>query len=226
MFFKPYKLIMKHIFISSLVLLLMACGGSKKIVDKPIVFDQERLELTKQYLATRHGLISDSPTITPRMIVLHWTVIPTMQQTFDVFNPSKLPGRPDLANASTLNVSSQFLVDRDGTIYRLMPETTMARHVIGLNHAAIGIENVGGTDDLPLTKAQIKSNVWLVNYLSKKYPIEYLIGHYEYTNFEGHELWRESDTNYRTEKTDPGVDFMNAVRKKTEKLNLRPVPKK
>ncbi len=208
------------------MLMLFACGTSHKIVDKPVIFDEERMQLTKEYLATRHGLIQDTPTIVPKMIVLHWTVIPTMQQTFDVFNPSKLPSRPDLATASSLNVSSQFLVDRDGTIYRLMPETNMARHVIGLNHTAIGVENVGGTGDLPLTKAQIKSNIRLVKYLSKKYPVEYLIGHYEYTNFEGHELWLETDDGYRTEKNDPGEDFMAAVKKGTEKLNLKSAPAK
>ena len=207
-------------------LMLFACGTSKKIVDKPIIFDEERIELTKEYLSTRHGLVMDNPTIVPKMIVLHFTVIPTMQETFDAFNPSKLPSRPDLATASSLNVSSQFLVDRDGTIYRLMPETTMARHVIGLNHTAIGVENVGGTEDFPLTKAQIKANIYLVNYLSKKYPIDYLIGHYEYTNFEGHDLWLETDQGYRTEKNDPGVDFMAAVRKGTQKLNLKSAPEK
>ena len=196
--------------------MLSACGPSKEIVDKPIIFDEERIQLTKEYLEKRHGLQQDNPTIIPKIIVLHWTVIPTMQKTFDVFNPSKLPGRPDLTTASSLNVSSQFLVDQDGTIYRLMPETTMARHVIGLNHSAIGIENVGGTGDYPLTKAQVKSNIWLVKYLSKKYPIEYLIGHYEYTNFEGHDLWLETDDGYRTEKTDPGEDFMAAVKKRTK----------
>lgn len=208
------------------MLMLFACGTSQKIVDKPIIFDEERMQLTKEYLATRHGLIQDTPTIVPKMIVLHWTVIPTMQQTFDVFNPSQLPSRPDLATASSLNVSSQFLVDQDGTIYRLMPETTMARHVIGLNHTAIGVENVGGTADLPLTKAQIKANIWLAKYLSAKYPIEYLIGHYEYTNFEDHELWLETDDGYRTEKNDPGEDFMNAVKKGTQKLNLKAAPAK
>ena len=217
---------MKYTLICVFALLAFACGSSKKIVDKPIIFDQERMELTKQYLATRHGLTMEDATITPKMIVLHWTVIPTMQETFDVFNPSKLPSRPDLATASSLNVSSQFLVDRDGTIYRLMPETNMARHVIGLNHTAIGVENVGGTDDFPLTEAQIKSNIFLVKYLSKKYPIEYLIGHYEYTNFEGHELWRETDEGYRTEKTDPGKDFMAAVKKGTKNLNLKSAPEK
>lgn len=215
---------MKYILFCASLFLFCACGPSKKIVDKPIKFDAERIALTKKYLSTRYGLEQDEPTIVPQMIVLHLTVIPTMQKTFDAFYDSQLPNRPDIATASNLNVSSQFLVDQDGTIYRLMPETTMARHVIGLNHAAIGIENVGGTDETPLTKAQIKSNIWLVKYLSKKYPIEYLIGHYEYTNFEGHELWLEKDEGYRTEKTDPGEDFMNAVREGTKNLNLKSAP--
>lgn len=217
---------MKHLLLCLSLILCCACGPSKTIVDKPINFDEERIELTKDYLSTRYGIEQDHPTIVPKMIVLHWTVIPTMQKTFDVFYDSKLPGRPDLIAASSLNVSSQFLVDQDGTIYRLMPETTMARHVIGLNHAAIGIENVGGTDNMPLTKAQVKSNVWLVKYLTKKYPIDYLIGHYEYTNFEGHDLWLEKDEGYRTEKSDPGDDFMTAVRKGTKNLHLKPAPNK
>ncbi len=40
------------------------------------------------------------------------------------------------------------MVDRDGTRYRLMPETYMARHVIGLNYYSIGIENVGGSMEI------------------------------------------------------------------------------
>lgn len=215
---------MKYTLFCISMLLFYACGTSKKIEDKPITFDEERIQLTKDYLSTRYGLEQDNPTIVPRMIVLHWTEIPTLQQSFDAFYKSELPNRPEIASASGLNVSSQFLVDLDGTIYRLMPETTMARHVIGLNHAAIGIENVGGTEGVPLTKAQIKSNIWLVTYLSEKYPIEYLIGHYEYTNFEGHDLWLEKDDGYRTEKVDPGEDFMNAVKKGTKKLNLKSAP--
>ena len=134
------------------------------------------------------------------MIVLHWTAIPTLEQSFQAFYKPELSKRPDISNASSLNVSSHFLVDQDGTIYRLMPETTMARHVIGLNHTAIGIENVGGTTDVPLTQKQIDANVRLVKYLSNKYPIEYLIGHYEYTDFVDHELWLEVDEDYRTKK--------------------------
>lgn len=206
-------------------LFFLSCSSSKKIVDKPIVFNEEREELSKEYMLKRYGLNQNDATIQPQMIVLHYTVIPTMEKTFEAFNAPTLPDwRPDINTVSGLNVSSQFLVDRDGKIYQLLPETTMARHVIGLNHCAIGVENVGGTPDLPLTEAQIKANIWLVNYLTKKYPIEYLIGHYEYTFFTEHPLWLEKDDSYRTVKEDPGKDFMEKVRKATKNLNFKPLP--
>ena len=157
---------MKYCAILTSLLLLLSCGSSKKIVDKSITFNMERNQLTLDYLSELYGLEQEAPTITPKIIVLHWTAIPTLQKSFDAFKNSILPDwRPDIKNASSLNVSAQFLVDRDGTIYRLLPETTMARHVIGLNHCAIGIENVGGTQDTPLTQDQMNANIWLVKYL-------------------------------------------------------------
>lgn len=205
--------------------LMAACNNESRITDKPIIFNEQRAQLTIEYMSERYGLEKDSPTIEPRMIVVHWTVFPTFEEAFEAFRNPTLPDyRPDIEDVSGLNVSSQFMVDRDGTIYRLMPETTMARHVIGLNHCAIGIENVGGTDKNPLTEEQLTSNIWLVNYLAKKYDIEYLIGHYEYTLFEGHEYWLEKDESYRTEKTDPGREFMNRIRFATKKLNFKPLP--
>jgi N-acetyl-anhydromuramyl-L-alanine amidase AmpD len=161
------------------------------------------------------------------MIVLHWTAIPTFEGSYDAFYKSTLPSwRPDIENVSGLNVSTHFLVDKDGTIYRMMPEDYMGRHVIGLNHCAIGIENVGGTEESPLTKKQLKSNIKLVNYLARKYDIDFLIGHYEYTNFENHALWLEKDDGYRAKKTDPGEDFMLEVRNATKKFNFTQVPQK
>ena len=205
--------------------LLTACKNEIRIIDKPIIFDKQRAQLTLEYMSERYDMVKESPTIEPRMIVVHWTVFPTLEEAFEAFKNPLLPNyRPDIEDVSGLNVSSQFMVDRDGTIYRLMPETTMARHVIGLNHCAIGIENVGGTDKNPLTDEQLESNIWLVNYLTKKYNIEYLIGHYEYTLFEGHEYWLEKDEGYRTEKTDPGQDFMNRIRLATKNLNFKPIP--
>ena len=216
----------KNVIILGFILSLFSCN-SNEIIDRPIIFDEQREQLTLEYLSQRYGLEQDSPDILPKMIVLHWTVIPTLEESFDAFNKPTLPNwRPDINDVSGLNVSSQFLVDRDGSIYRLMPETTMARHVIGLNHCAIGIENVGGTSELPLTKAQLKSNIWLVEYLAGKYDIDYVIGHYEYTNFEGHELWLEKDEGYRTEKTDPGKAFLDAVKEATAHLKFKNTPEK
>ena len=160
------------------------------------------------------------------MIVLHWTAIPTLEKTFDVFNRSTLPNaRKGIQYASRLNVSSQYLVDRDGTIFQLMADTLFARHVIGLNYCAIGVDNVGGEKD-PLTEAQLNANVQLIRYLKDKYPIEYVIGHYEYKQFIGTPLWKETNPNYLTEKTDPGVIFMKKIIERIEDLHLKGAPVK
>jgi N-acetyl-anhydromuramyl-L-alanine amidase AmpD len=199
-----------------------------RIIDKPITFDKERKELTLEYMEKRYGIVTSSTEIKPKMIVVHWTAIPSLQKSFDAFKDSRLPNwRPDITSASSLNVSAQFLIDRNGTIYRLLPETTMARHVIGLNHCAIGIENVGGTEKTPLTKKQLKANIRLVKYLKKSYPeIDYVIGHMEYTQFENHPLWKEIDEGYRTEKTDPGFDFIDKIRNATASYQWKSVPTK
>jgi len=148
-----------------------------------------------------------------------------MNATFDAFDSPTLPGsRQGISSAGALNVSSQYLVDRDGTVYQLLPERMMARHTIGLNHVAIGIENVGNGTDLPLTDEQLASNIAIIRYLSGKYDLEYLIGHYEYTRFERHTLWREKDKAYRTEKTDPGQDFMQRLRMLVADLGLQGPP--
>ncbi len=210
-----------------LILSLASCAAPIKIIDRPIEFSADRDQLSLQYLSERYGLEQRAPVIMPRMIVLHWTAIPTFEASFKTFDPAFISGsRTDIQSAGNLNVSSHFLVDRDGTIYRLMPETRMARHVIGLNHSAIGVENVGGTPGTPLTRAQLRANIWLVKHLKSKYPVSYLIGHYEYTSFEGSTLWLEKDDSYRTIKTDPGIDFMRKVRKATKKFNFKPIPKK
>jgi N-acetylmuramoyl-L-alanine amidase len=191
---------------------------------KPVVFDAERKKLSVEYMKSRYNIDKDSASITPRMIVLHWTAIPTLEQSFDAMNPTLLPGsRTGLASASSLNVSSHFLIDRDGSIFRQLPDTAFARHVIGLNHCAIGVENVGGSN-APLTRAQLKANEALVRYLKRRYQIEYLIGHYEYKDFDDHPLWLEVDSAYRTMKTDPGKSFMKKIRRRTADLQLKGSP--
>ena len=203
---------------------LLGCSSRQMIIDKPIAFPAERITLTKAYMNQRYGIVSDSILINPKMIVVHWTAIPTFDRSFAEVNKIALDSsRADIMKSGAVNVSIHFLVDKDGSIYRLMPETWMARHVIGLNHVSIGIENVGGARDRDdLTSDQLKANEYIVRYLKDKYPsIEYLIGHYEYTLFDHHPLWKERDSTYRTEKTDPGVRFMTSLRERVSDLGLK-----
>ena len=200
-----------------------------KIIDKPIDFGKERIAMTKSYIKNHYGLKVNNIKITPKIIVLHWTAEMSFNKSFKRLQPQRLlSDRKDIVKASALNVSSQFLVARDGTIFRLMPEDWMARHVIGLNYSSIGVENVGGKgnkiDDL--TSAQRRSNIALVKYLKAKYPsIEYLIGHHEYRQMESTSLWLEKDKGYRTVKSDPGKKFMSDIRSAVKPLKLKTPPK-
>lgn len=205
------------------LLATMLFAQSPKIIQKPITWNQERIQLSLDYLKYRHGLIQSAPIIHPKMVVVHWTANNSVKATFNTFNPVKLPGRPELTKASALNVSSQFVIDRDGTIYQFLPDSIFARHTIGLNYCAIGIENIGSREH-PLTHAQLKANEELIRYLSKKYPIEFVLGHHEYQRFKKTSWWKETDPNYITGKDDPGDKFMNELRSELNDLKLKRLP--
>lgn len=197
----------------------------RRIIQKPIDFPQERIQMSKEYIRTHYGLDVKDITIKPKMIVLHWTAVMDLNSSFMRLKPQMLfSDRKDIADAGALNVSAHFLVARDGTIYQLMPDNLMARHVIGLNYSSIGVENVGGKDNIKedLTPAQVEANIALVRYLKTKYPsIDYLIGHHEYLKMQTNPLWLEKDKNYRTLKNDPGNNFMQAVRKDLTDLQFK-----
>lgn len=212
----------------SLFILLLFGGCSQRsnfqIHQKPITFDSTRAQLSIAYMDKRYGMDKDKPTINPQMIVVHWTAIPSFQKSYDFFYDPKLSvQRKDIQDASMLNVSSHYMIKRNGEIYQLLPDTLFARHVIGLNHTAIGIENIGSETNR-LTEAQLKANTFLINELTQKHDIEYLIGHYEYTLFEEHPLWKELDDGYRTEKIDPSREFMKRLRSNVSNLQLKGPP--
>ena len=197
------------------------------IIDRPVSFTDLRKTLTLEYIKEHYGLTPPDIDIIPKIIVIHWTAFADLESSFARFAPVRLhDDREDIRNAGALNTSAHFLVDRDGTIYRLMPETWMARHVIGLNYNSIGIENVGGAEGQnDLTEAQIEADIALIRYLTGRYPtIAYLIGHHEYTAFEDHPLWLEQNPGYRTEKHDPGPEVMTHLRSRLRPLGLKGAP--
>lgn len=211
--------------IKSLLLLLAVFStlNALDIIQKPISFSEHRKALTLKYINEHYGLTPEEITITPKVIVIHFTAIPTLEGSFEAFNSEELPSsRNDISgiNASA-NVSVPYLIDRDGTIYQLMPDNWMGRHVIGLNYSSIGIENVGNLGTL--TDKQLEANIALITYLRKKYnTVDYLIGHSDYRCFEESALWLERDKNYRTEKNDPGEEFMNRLRSALPTLKQAP----
>jgi len=197
---------------------------SINIIQLPINYSKERTTLSIEYLKNRHGITQTSPTINPVMIILHFTDGGTVKSIQNYFNsPTIEDSRQINKRVSALNVGSQFLIDRDGKIYQLMPDNYLARHAIGLNYCAIGVENIG-SDKNPLTEEQVIDNANLVRQLAKKYKIEYLIGHSEYTTFRNTPIWKETDSKYITYKSDPGKKFMEGVRKLTKDLNLKSAP--
>ncbi|PIE66154.1 MAG: N-acetylmuramoyl-L-alanine amidase [Deltaproteobacteria bacterium] len=193
-----------------------------EITDWPLRFDAERIALTKAYIKKHYGLTPTGISIVPRAVVVHWTVTPSLKGTWRGFNRVRLrSSRKHILRGGHLNVSAHFLVSRKGKIYRLMSETQMARHCIGLNYDSIGIENVGGGKRWPLTKAQLSANVALIRYLVAKHPtIRYMLGHMEWKRFEKAPFFRELDPTYRNAKPDPGRRFMRGLRRRLRDLKL------
>jgi hypothetical protein len=82
-------------------------------------------------------------------------------------------------------VSAHYLIDRAGTIYRLVEDKNIAYHAgasqmsdgrKNVNDFSIGIEMIN-TLDGKYTEAQYKAVNNLVSYLKKQYPIKFVVGH-------------------------------------------------
>jgi N-acetylmuramoyl-L-alanine amidase len=192
------------------------------IVDAPMKWNAEREELTLEYRRKHSDAAASDVTIEPRVIVLHYTGGGSATGTRTYFdNPTIEAARKELARGGKVNVSSHYVIDRDGTIYRLQPETRFARHCIGLNHVAIGIENVGDEKKYPLTDAQVVANAALVRDLAARFPITHLLGHHEVMKFRAHAYYVERDDSYKNTKGDPGEAFMRRVRERVTDLGLQ-----
>jgi beta-N-acetylhexosaminidase len=162
------------LFLSALV---AAAVPQPTIVQKPIPFPAKRKQETAAY-AKRHYGLNTYRLRHPKVIVEHYTVTSTFQQTFNTFAPDnadselhELPG-----------TCSHYVIDKDGTIYQLVPRSIMCRHTVGLNYTAIGIEHVGSSDSQVLDNSrQMAASLRLTRWLRCRYGIavENVIGHAE-----------------------------------------------
>ncbi|MDQ6778510.1 MAG: N-acetylmuramoyl-L-alanine amidase [Actinomycetota bacterium] len=147
------------------------------IVQSPIPFGPARKAEMAAYAVRHYGL--DTYRLTdPHVIVIHFTVTPDFQSTYNTFAPDV----PDSELHELPGTCTHFVVDKDGTIHQLVPLGIMCRHTVGLNWTAIGIEHVGYSDAQVLDNPrQMASSLALVRWLRCRYHIHVadVIGHNE-----------------------------------------------
>lgn len=115
------------------------------------------------------------------MIVLHYTVIPTCEESLQRLSDANGPFGP---------VSAHYLVDRDGTIYKLVDEEYRAWHagagawkgLKDINSRSIGIEivNKGVSEEgigEPFPERQIDAVIKLCKDIQSRHKIKYIVGH-------------------------------------------------
>jgi N-acetylmuramoyl-L-alanine amidase/Zinc carboxypeptidase len=148
-----------------------------RVTRKPIPYGPERRAQMAAY-ARRHYGIDDHRLRDPKVIVQHYTVTDAFQPVFDYFSVNQ----PDPELNELPGICSHYVIDRDGTIYELVPPHIMCRHTVGLNYTAIGIEHVGRSDAQVMGNgAQLAASLRLTRMLQGRYAIatRNVIGHNE-----------------------------------------------
>ena len=148
-----------------------------RVVERPIPFGAARKDEMRGY-ARRHYGIDDYRLRKPRVIVEHYTATSSFAPVFNTFASDA----PDVELGELPGVCAHYVIDRDGTVYGLVPTTMMCRHTVGLNWTAIGIEHVGTSDGQVLgNRRQLRASLRLTRRLQGRYRIKTrnVIGHAE-----------------------------------------------
>lgn len=157
-------------------IVLLAPPPRPHIVWKPIPYGPQRRAEMANYALRHYGIHSWH--LNPKVIVEHVSVAPSFAAVYATFAHDT----PDPELHQLPGDCSHFVVDRDGTIYQLVPLNVMCRHTVGLNYVAIGIEHVGYTDAQVLAdKAQMRSSLALTAWLMYRFRIalKNVVGHNE-----------------------------------------------
>lgn len=129
----------------------------------------------------------------PKLIVEHYAVAGSIGAIYNTFAAN----RPDVEYGELPGVCSHFAVGADGTIAKFVRTDVRCRHVVGLNHVAIGIEHVGFSDGDVLNRpAQLQASLALTDWLRCRFgiPVKGVIGHNESL---GSPFYRELDPRFR-----------------------------
>ena len=157
---------------------------------KLIPFSKKRMHQMARY-SKRHYGQKRYKLKNPRMIVEHYTDGPSMMSAWwTMANNSKNLGEYP-------GVCAHFIINKKGTIYRVVPTNIRCRHTIGLNQTSIGIEHVGYSSKSVFShKRQRQASYRLTLWLMAKYDIAVrnVIGHgeslYSPLRYEKYKSWR------------------------------------
>jgi len=145
------------------------------IVWKKIPFGPKRRHQMAAY-SKRHYGVRTWRLRHPHVIVEHFTGGTSLASAWNTFAANG----PDLGELP--GTCAHFIVDTDGTIYQPVPLDTRCRHTVGLNYTAIGIEDVGQSDQQVFRDArQISASYKLTLWLMRRFHIQLrnVIGHNE-----------------------------------------------
>jgi beta-N-acetylhexosaminidase len=160
-----------------LLALLLALPPKPAIVWKPVPFGPQRRAETAAYAQRHYGLYTWHLEH-PHVIVEHYTANDSFSATWNTFASDA----PDPELHEEPGTCAHFVVDTDGTIYQLVPLSTICRHTVGLNWTAIGIEHVGTSDASILDNPrQLAASQRLTLWLMSRFHISLpnVIGHSE-----------------------------------------------
>jgi N-acetylmuramoyl-L-alanine amidase len=114
----------------------------------------------------------------PKLVVEHYAAAGSISAIYNTFAPD----RPDVEFHQLPGVCSHFAISASGGIYKFVPISIRCRHVVGLNHVAVGIEHVGFSDqDILDRPAQLNASLRLTQWLRCRLglPVDQVIGHNE-----------------------------------------------
>jgi len=160
------------------------------IVKKAIPYGPRRKDQMAAY-SKRHYGERRWELRSPSVIVQHYTAGLSFTSAWNHFASN------DRWNGESPGTCTHFIIDRDGTIYQLVPLGTRCRHVVGLNHVSVGVEHVGTSDRMVLRdRQQMRSSLRLTVWLMAKFDVNVgnVIGHAEALE---HPLHRELYRSWR-----------------------------
>ena len=146
------------------------------IVQDPIPYPQERRAQMRRYAIRHYGIRSWK--LEPRTIVQHYTANTSYSATWNTFAANV----PDVELGELPGTCTHYVISRRGGIRQLVPLSTMCRHTVGLNYAAIGIEHVGTSDEQVMSnRRQLRASLRLTRWLQARFGIrtKRVIGHNE-----------------------------------------------